>query len=152
MSAARVAPPAESWGAAKAAFLDVLVTLRPDVVIAFSKRLGPLLAPLCADVPSATVHHPSTGFAYARWNVVIAAGLDDAGARRLALGVHVCDLSPNQVYSAWHRASRKASPAHGPHLPPEQLTDVHSRWARQMAAAKGGNGPTNERFVLDGAL
>ncbi|BFG77823.1 hypothetical protein PTKU46_58560 [Paraburkholderia terrae] len=142
--AARVAPPAESWSAGKAAFLDVLATLRPDVVIAFSKRLGRILMPLCDDVPLARVHHPSTGFAYARWNSVITEALDEAHARRRSLGVGVCDLSQNPDYSAWHRASRKASPAHGPHLPPELLADVHSRWVIEMAAAKGGGEVTGE--------
>ncbi|MFM0716354.1 hypothetical protein PQQ73_08450 [Paraburkholderia strydomiana] len=136
--AARVAPPAESWSAGEAAFLDVLANLRPDVVIAFSKRLGRILIPLCDEVPLARVHHPSTGFAYARWNSVIAEALDEAHARRRSLGVGICALTQSPVYRAWCAVSANASPAHGPHLPPEQLADVHSRWAREMVAAREG--------------
>lgn len=136
MSAPRVLPSAESWDAGKKAFLEVLAAVQPDVVVAFSKRLGIVLKPLCGEVPLATVHHPSTGFAYARWQPVIARTLDDAHSRRLSLGVGVCDLSQSPQYMAWQRASRKASPAHGPHLPPDLLADVHARWVVEMAAAK----------------
>lgn len=152
MPASRVAPPAESWEHGKAPFLKVLATVRPDVVIAFSKRLGRILKPLCADVPLATVHHPSTGFAYARWNAVIAAALDEAGAQRSPSDVGARDLGESPAYLGWYRASRTASAAHGPQLPPEQLLDVHSRWARQMAAAKRGDEATNEGFVLNGTM
>jgi hypothetical protein len=136
MPAARVGPPAESWSAGRAAFLDVLATLRPDVVIAFSKRLGPILKPLCGGVPLARVHHPSTGFAYARWNPVIVNAFDEADARPRSSGVGVCSLGRSPDYLAWYQASRNANPAHGPHLPPGLLADVHSRWAVEMAAAK----------------
>lgn len=136
MAAARVAPPAESWEQGKAAFLEVLATLRPDVVIAFSKRLGQILKPLCANVPLARVHHPSTGFAYARWRAVIAAALNDADARLRSSDLGPCDLNQSAHYLTWYRASRTASPAHGPHLPPEQLADVHDWWGRQMTAAR----------------
>ncbi|MFM0255787.1 hypothetical protein [Paraburkholderia sediminicola] len=146
--AARVAPPAESWSAGKAAFLDVLATLRPDIVIAFSKRLGPLLKPLCGGVPIAKVHHPSTGFAYARWNSVIAEALDEADARRCESNVGICALTQSPIYRAWYAASANASPAHGPHLPPEQLADVHSRWACEMVAAREGATPSVETTRL----
>ncbi|MFM0502914.1 cytidine/deoxycytidylate deaminase family protein [Paraburkholderia caffeinilytica] len=136
--AARVAPPAESWSAGKAAFIDVLATLRPDVVIAFSKRLGRTLIPLCDEVPLARVRHPSTGFAYVKWNPVIAEALDEAGARRRSSNAGVLALTESAIYRAWYEASANARPAHGPHLPPEQLADVHSRWACEMVAAREG--------------
>lgn len=137
MPAARVAPPAESWEQGKAAFLEVLGTLQADVVIAFSKRLGAMLRPLCGEVPIASVHHPSTGFAYAKWNPVIAEALDEAGARRRTPTIAICPLSQSLNYQKWYEASRNATPAHGPHLPPELLAEVHSRWAVEMVAAKG---------------
>ena len=62
MPRARVEPPAGSWDIGKAAFLEVIATLQPDVVIVFSKRLGAVLKPLCGTVPISRVHHPSTGF------------------------------------------------------------------------------------------
>jgi hypothetical protein len=136
MPAARVAPAAKSWDVGKAAFLDVLATMQPDVVIAFSKRLSPILQPLCGSVPLAMVHHPSTGFSYARWNPVIANAFDEADARRRSSSVGVCNLGQSPKYLAWYQASRKATPAHGPHLPPELLADVHSRWAVEMATSR----------------
>ncbi|WOD17012.1 hypothetical protein [Paraburkholderia kirstenboschensis] len=116
MPAARVAPPAESWDVGKAAFLDVLGTLQPDVVIAFSKRLSPILKPLCGSVPLASVHHPSTGFSYARWNPVIANAFDEADARRRSSSVGICVSTQNPVYTTWYEASRSATPAHGPYV------------------------------------
>lgn len=130
------APAGEILDAGKDAFLEVLAAVQPDVVIAFSKRLGALLRPLCCEVPLATVHHPSTGFAYARWQPVIATTLDDAYARRRSLGVGACDSGQSPQYVAWRRASRKARAAHGPHLPPDVLADVHARWVVEMAVAK----------------
>jgi hypothetical protein len=138
MPAARVTPPAKSWGAGKAAFLDVLAALQPDVVIAFSKRLGSILEPLCASVPIARVRHPSTGFAYARWNPVIANALAEADARRRHSIFTIDALSQSHIYQAWYEASRDANPAHGSHLPPQMLADIHSRWAVEMVAARGG--------------
>jgi len=136
MSAPRVLPSAKSWDAGKKAFREVLATVQPDVVVAFSKRLRAVLKPLCSEVPLAGLHHPSTGFAYERWQPIIARTLDDAHARRRSLGVGVFELGQSPQYMAWQGVSQKASPAHGPHLPPELLADVHARWVVEMEAAK----------------
>jgi hypothetical protein len=134
MPAARVAPPAESWEAGKAAFIDVLAALQPNVVIAFSKRLGAVLKPLCGNVPIARVHHPSTGFAYGRWNPVIAGALAEAAERQASFAIEAPALDRDPTFRAWAAFSESATPAHGPHLPPELLAAVHTRWASEMAA------------------
>jgi hypothetical protein len=138
MPAVRFPPPAKSWDAGRTAFREVLATVQPDVVIAFSKRVGAVLKPLCGQVTLAIVHHPSTGFSYARWNPIIAKAMDEADAQRRSSSNGICVLSQNPVYQAWCETSRTANPAHGPHLPSQHLADVHSRWASEMAVVSGG--------------
>lgn len=133
MPGARVEPPAGSWDIGKAAFLEVLATSQSEVVIAFSKRLGAVLKLLCVNVPLARVHHPSTGFAYAKWNPVIAAALAEAAERQAAVALRQPVLSENPNFREWIAFSESASPAHGPHLPPEMLAAVHVRWATVKA-------------------
>ena len=136
LSVPRVLPSAKSWDAGKKAFLEFLAAVQPDVVVAFSKRLGNVLKPLFGEVLLASVHHPSSGFAYARWNPVIARVLgvpDKTGA----INGNETSLPRSPAYRKWVALSTNASPAHGPHLPAERLEAVHAQWASEMLVARG---------------
>lgn len=110
------------------AFLDVLARLRLGNAIPFTKRLAEIHKSLRADAPLARVHHPLTGFAYVRWNLVIAylwickcsAPLVQRRSLRFKRKSALFGLVPGV---ANRNCCRRAS------LPPEQLADVHFRWA-----------------------
>jgi hypothetical protein len=123
----------------------VLDALKPDLIIAFGKRLSRHIDKVCGNCPVAKVHHPSTGFSYDRWNPVInAAVLQAAQIMRTAAGSQN-SLPANQKFVEWYETSRKVPPSHGSHLPAATLAKVHMTWAQQMAELRGRRSSAGQR-------
>ena len=79
-NAARQRPTRDMWRAAELPFLNVLQALEPDLVLVLGRALKNHVPPLPAHVTRCEIHHPSSGFSYARWNPVVAAALATANA------------------------------------------------------------------------
>jgi hypothetical protein len=133
MSAARVPPSDKAWADGREAFPEVLDALKPDLIIAFGKRLSRHLNKVSGNCPVAKVHHPSTGFSYDRWNPVINAALAQAAQIKRTAVRSQNALPANLNFVEWYETSRRVLPSHGSHLPAATLAEVHMTWAQQMA-------------------
>ncbi|MFT4437883.1 hypothetical protein ACMX25_31530 [Caballeronia sp. 15715] len=145
MSAARVPPSDKAWADGREAFPEVLDALRPDLVIAFGKRLSRHLDKVSGNCAVAKVHHPSTGFSYNRWNPVINAALAQAAQIKRTAMRSQHKLPANLNFVEWYETSRKVLPSHGPHLPAAMLAEAHVTWARQMTELRRRRTSTGQR-------
>lgn len=65
----RVAPSSDQWTASHSAFLEVVSTFKPEVIVILGRRLSANMTQVPAGIHSCVVMHPSSShFEYGEWN------------------------------------------------------------------------------------
>lgn len=130
VSETRVLPPTDAWERGKRAFTEVLAVLAPDLIVCFSLRNGNRIRSLAGDVPVAVVNHPSSRFAYANVNPVIATHIEKALERKAQGSV----FASTDIFHRWREATDSALPAPGRYLSDSDRLALLAQRRASMAA------------------
>lgn len=130
ISGTRVNPKNHHWELGKKAFIEVLETLQPQLVISYSLRNGENLRDLSGDTIVAIVNHPSSGFSYFKANPKI----EEAKKISIQSKAFSREFYLNEKAKDWINKSKSSLATPGRHLSIQDKLSLVSQRKSEMRA------------------
>jgi hypothetical protein len=130
ISAPRVKPTKTHWQKGEKAYIEVLETLQPNLIISYSLRNGEKLRNISGDISVAIVNHPSSGFSYLKVNPKI------EEAKKIAFQSIASsrDFYFNEEVKSWINQSKRSIATPGSHLSIEDKLSLITQRKLSMSA------------------